>query len=44
LISKEAIRLRQAERTRVLAQRFLGYVKTARTQMGRRTEPVAARK
>jgi 2-dehydro-3-deoxyphosphogluconate aldolase / (4S)-4-hydroxy-2-oxoglutarate aldolase len=44
LISKEAIRLRQAERTRVLAQRFLGYVKTARTQMGHRNEPVDARK
>jgi 2-dehydro-3-deoxyphosphogluconate aldolase/(4S)-4-hydroxy-2-oxoglutarate aldolase len=44
LISKEAIRLRQAERTRVLAQRFLGYVKTARAQMGHRTDTVAARK
>ncbi len=44
LISKEAIRLRQAERTRVLAQRFLGYVKTARTQMGHRNEPDGARK
>jgi len=44
LISKEAIRLRQAERTRVLAQRFLGYVKTARAQMAHRHEPVTARK
>jgi 2-dehydro-3-deoxyphosphogluconate aldolase/(4S)-4-hydroxy-2-oxoglutarate aldolase len=44
LISKEAIRLRQAERTRVLAHRFLGYVKTARSQMGRRVDTFAARK
>jgi 2-dehydro-3-deoxyphosphogluconate aldolase/(4S)-4-hydroxy-2-oxoglutarate aldolase len=44
LISKEAIRLRQAERTRVLAHRFLGYVKTARAQMGRSTEPIGVRK
>jgi 2-dehydro-3-deoxyphosphogluconate aldolase/(4S)-4-hydroxy-2-oxoglutarate aldolase len=44
LISKEAIRLRQAERTRVLTQRFLGYVKTARAQMGRRTDTAVAQK
>ncbi len=44
LISKEAIRLRQAERTRVLAHRFLGYVKSARAQMESRTESVPVHK
>lgn len=44
LIPKNAIRLREAGRIRVLAQRFLGFVKTARAQMAPRKEAAAHKK
>jgi 2-dehydro-3-deoxyphosphogluconate aldolase/(4S)-4-hydroxy-2-oxoglutarate aldolase len=44
LIPQNAIHMREAARIRVLAQRFLGYVKSARAQMAPRKESAAHRK
>jgi 2-dehydro-3-deoxyphosphogluconate aldolase / (4S)-4-hydroxy-2-oxoglutarate aldolase len=44
LIPKAAINLRQAERIRVLAKRFLGFVKEARTQLATVKEAAGAKK
>jgi 2-dehydro-3-deoxyphosphogluconate aldolase/(4S)-4-hydroxy-2-oxoglutarate aldolase len=44
LIPKNAISLRQAERIRVLAKRFLGFVKEARAHLAPMTDPSAAKK
>jgi 2-dehydro-3-deoxyphosphogluconate aldolase/(4S)-4-hydroxy-2-oxoglutarate aldolase len=44
LIPKSAINLRQAERIRVLAKRFLGFVKAARAQLDSVKESAAAQK
>ncbi|MGH9712523.1 MAG: bifunctional 4-hydroxy-2-oxoglutarate aldolase/2-dehydro-3-deoxy-phosphogluconate aldolase [Candidatus Acidiferrales bacterium] len=43
LIPKNAIRLREAARIRVLAHRFLGYVKSARAQMAPQKETAVAK-
>ena len=44
LIPKTAISLRQAERIRVLAKRFLGFVKEARAQLASVKEAASAKK
>jgi len=44
LIPKNAIRLREAARIRVLAHRFINFVKTARAQMAPRKEAAAQKK
>lgn len=44
LIPKNAIKMREAARIRVLTQRFLGYVKSARAQMTPRKETATSKK